>query len=122
MRVRQIERTREAQRRARSMESGRLEKKMKDASDVFATRHFEGGAIRHRLSWFATLQGLLFLYFVLVDKDDVGLITTLVCVGVAMCLPSIASTYARSRFKNWVRVLLAVFWVSLGVAHLLRSV
>lgn len=90
---------------------------MKNASEILTTQHFEHDAIRHRLSWFATLQGLLFLVFVLVDKDAVLLTSALVCVGVAMCVPAIASSYTHSRLKNWMRLLLAVFWVALGVAQ-----
>lgn len=95
---------------------------MKNASEILATQHFERDAIRHRLSWFATLQGLLFLVFVLVDKDEVVLTSVLACIGVAMCVPAMASSYASSRLKNWLRLLLAVLWVTLGVAQLvLRS-
>lgn len=92
---------------------------MKNATEVLTSRHFEQDAIHHRLSWFATLQGLLFLSFALIDKDETLLISALVCVGVAMCVPAIASTYAQSRLKNWIRLALAVFWVALGAAQFL---
>lgn len=90
---------------------------MKNAIESFAARSFESNSIRHRLSWFVTLQGLLFLSFVLVDKREWLLTSALVCAGVAMCVPSIASAYTSPRLRNWLRLLLALFWAVLGTAH-----
>lgn len=90
---------------------------MKNAIEALAARSFEPDAIKHRLSWFVTLQGLLFLSFVLVDKREFLLTSVLVCAGVAMCVPSIASAYTSPRLRNWLRLFLAVFWAVLGTAH-----
>jgi hypothetical protein len=90
---------------------------MKNANEVI-TRSFEHGAVRHRLSWFATLQGLLFLSFVLLDKSkNVMLTSLLVCAGVALCLPAIASAYTRLGIKNRLHILLAIGWVIIGTAQ-----
>jgi hypothetical protein len=106
--------------RAFAANNGRLDKKKtKNANEVFAFRDLEHDVVRHRLSWFVTLQGLLFVSFALIDKSQVILISVLVCAGVAMCLPAIASAYTSPRLKNWMRLLLAVFWVTLGVAQFL---
>ena len=83
-----------------------------------AQRSLESEFIAHRLSWFATFQGLLFLSFVLVDKRANVLLTSLlVCAGVAMCIPAMSSAYTNLGIRNRFRVLLAVCWVTIGTAQ-----
>jgi hypothetical protein len=117
VRARQLKRVRRSLGRALAANHGRPDKKMKHAGAAFAFRNFEQDVIRHRLSWFATVQGLLFISFALIDKSQVILTSVLVCAGIAMCLPAIASAYTSPRLKNWMRLLLAVFWVTIGVAQ-----
>jgi len=92
---------------------------MKGVNGIFASRSVESAAISHRLSWFTTLQGLLFLSFMLVDKSHVTLISLMICAGVALCLPAIAGAYRDAGIQSWLKLLLAIFWVMLGGAMLI---
>jgi hypothetical protein len=84
-------------------------------NEALDPRRSERRGIHHRLSWFVTLQGLLFLGFVLIDKrEHVTLTSLVVCAGVALCIPAIASTYARAGLQNWLRFVLALCWVAIG--------
>jgi len=90
---------------------------MKNADELF-TERFGGEVVRHRLSWFATLQGLLFLWFILIDyKTFAVLPQILVCVAVAMCLPGIANAYKSPALRYRLHVALAIGWVALGMAR-----
>jgi hypothetical protein len=87
-----------------------------------SARPGEHYATRHRLSWFATLQGLLFLSFALVDKHSNPAVTyLLVTLGATICLPSIASVDARGRSKP-MPFLLALCWVAVGAAYFVMRV
>lgn len=83
-----------------------------------AAPHFERYVTRHRLSWFATLQGLVFLSFVLLDKArNPALTYLLVATGAAICLPAIASLDVPARSNSPMPFLLALCWVAVGAAY-----
>ena len=78
-------------------------------------RQIERIATSHRLSWFATMQGLLFLLFILIDKSSNSAFTyLLVSIGVAVCLPSIVSVETRSSSRSPMPFLLALSWTVIG--------
>jgi len=94
---------------------------MKNAEELF-TERVGGEVVRHRLSWFATLQGLLFLWFILLDSSKyAALPQILVCIAVAMCLPGIAAAYKSAALRYRLHVALALGWVALGIARSLLS-
>ena len=91
---------------------------METSNQVIASDELEGGAPSHRLSWFATLQGLLFLTFILLDKTQNTMATSLlICVGIGMCVPAIAAVYTSAAIRHRLKSLLAILWVIAGVAQ-----
>lgn len=118
MRRRQNDRTRRSQNRPFTTQDETEDDMQK--TDELLFPHLERNSIRHRLSWFAAVQGLLFLSFVLLDKARNSTITSLLlCTAVAMCVPGIASAYTSRAIKNRVRLVIALCWVALGMAELI---
>ena len=97
---------------------------MKTAQELISPpREFRRVATSHRLSWFATMHGLLFLSFALIDKTRNPVLTyLLVSTGVAICLPSIVYVDALSKPNSPVPFLAALCWTAIGAGCFVMQV
>ena len=97
---------------------------MKIAQELLGPpREFKRVATSHRLSWFTTMHGLLFLSFALIDKTHNPILTyLLVSAGVAICLPSIVSIDASSRSTSPASFLAALCWTAIGAGCFVMQV
>jgi hypothetical protein len=80
---------------------------------------FKRRPTRHRLTWFETLQGLLFLAFVMLGKANSLLSGWLVCAGIAMCIPAMIATGMRGRARHPSHLVVATFWALIGTLYVL---
>jgi hypothetical protein len=87
--------------------------------ESLSAQPYERDVTRHRLTWFETLQGLLFLAVVMVGKSN-GLVTNLlICGGIVLCVPTIIATCVTGVARHPLRLVLANFWGLMGTIHLL---
>ena len=75
----------------------------------------------HRLSWFGAVQGVLMLGFVMIGTGNRWLSASLVCIGIALCLPAVAVAGKTGRIRRPVQLLLAALWAVAGSFFLLAG-
>jgi hypothetical protein len=74
---------------------------------------------RHRLSWFETLQGLLFLAVVLFGVTHAVASGLLICGGIAMCVLAILTNCCKGKIPNLMHLVFASLWAFTGAIYVL---